>query len=180
MKPTPRTFLIVLAVTIAALVALVMSRPDAFRVERSVEIQAPAAAIYPLLDDFNQWPRWSPWENLDPKMKRTLSGAPRGVGAVYAWDGSDSVGAGRMEILEADPARKLVIKLDFSRPFEGHNTAEFTLEPQGDKATRVRWAMYGPSPLMAKLMGMFFDIDQAIGRDFEKGLATLKSAAEKP
>lgn len=179
MKATPKTLLIVLIVTIAALIGLVASRPDSFRVERGIDIQAPADKIYALLDDFRKWPQWSPWENLDPAMRRTLSGAERGVGAVYAWDGSDSVGAGRMEILQADAPGKLTIKLDFVKPFEGHNTAEFTLEPKGS-ATHVRWAMFGPSPFAAKFMGLFFDMDQAIGRDFEKGLGTLKAAAEKP
>ena len=82
-----------------------------------------------------------------------------------------------MEILEASP-QKVLVKLDFLKPFEAHNTAEFTLVPTGD-ATNVTWAMYGPSPFVSKLMGVFMNFDTMIGKDFEAGLASLKAAAEK-
>ena len=111
-------------------------------------------------------------------MKRTFSGAPSGKGSVYAWEGNSKVGAGRMEILESTPSNKLLIKLDFIKPFEGHNTAEYTLVPSGD-TTQVTWAMYGPAPYVSKLMGVFVSMDSMIGKDFEAGLANLKAAAEK-
>jgi uncharacterized protein YndB with AHSA1/START domain len=169
---------IVVAVLIAGVLGFAATRPDAFRVERAVTIKAPPAKIYPYLDDFNRWAVWSPWEKLDPSMKRTFSGAPSGKGAAYAWEGNSKVGAGRMEIIESRPASKLLIKLDFLEPFEGHNTAEYTLEPAGD-GTRVTWAMYGPAPYVSKLMGVFISMDKMIGKDFEAGLANLKAAAEK-
>ena len=111
-------------------------------------------------------------------MKRTFGGAPAGKGATYAWEGNGKAGAGRMEITESTPSSKIAIKLDFIKPFEGHNVAEFTLQPQGD-ATQVTWAMHGPSPYIAKLMGLFFNMEQMIGKDFEAGLANLKTATEK-
>jgi hypothetical protein len=83
---------------------------------------------------------------------------------------------GRMEIIEAAPA-KVAIKLDFIRPFEGHNIAEFTMEPKGDSTT-VTWAMHGPNSFLGKLMSVFIDLDDMIGKDFEAGLANLKSIAE--
>jgi hypothetical protein len=131
----------------------------------------------PLIEDFRNWRSWSPWERLDPDMKRTYSGAQSGRGAVYEWAGNSDVAQGRMEITGADPPR-VTIKLDFLEPFEAHNVAEFTLQPAGS-ATTVRWSMDGPTPYMAKLMGVFIDMDAMIGRDFEAGLANLKSAAEK-
>jgi carbon monoxide dehydrogenase subunit G len=171
-----------IALVILALIAVLLiygaTRPDTFRVERTTRIQAPAAKIFPLIDDFHRWNAWSPYEKLDPGMKRTFGGAPTGKGATYAWEGNDKAGAGRMEITESTPASKIAIKLDFIKPFEGHNVAEFTLQPQGD-ATQVTWAMHGPSPYIAKLMGIFFNMDQMIGKDFEAGLANLKTATEK-
>lgn len=169
--------LVVLAL-IAVLLIYAATRPDTFRVERTARIQAPADKIHPLIDDFHRWSTWSPYEKLEPDMKRTFGGAPAGKGATYAWEGKDKAGAGRMEITESTPASKVAIKLDFIKPFEGHNVAEFTLQPQGD-ATQVTWAMYGPSPYMAKLMGIFFNMDTMIGKDFEVGLANLKTATEK-
>jgi uncharacterized protein YndB with AHSA1/START domain len=169
---------LVVVVLIAGVLGFAATRPDAFRVERAVTIKAPPGKIYPYLDDFNRWAAWSPWEKLDPAMKRTFSGAPSGKGAAYAWAGNSKVGAGRMEIIESTPASKLLIKLDFLEPFEGHNTADFTLEPAGDD-TKVTWAMVGPAPYISKLMGVFVNMDKMIGKDFEAGLANLKAAAEK-
>lgn len=173
-----KTIAIVVVVLIAGVLVFAATRPDAFRVERSVSIKAPPEKIYPYFDDFNRWAVWSPWEKLDPAMKRTFSGAPAGKGAVYAWQGNSKVGEGRMEILESSPSKKLLIKLDFIKPFEGHNTAEYTLTPSGD-TTQVTWAMYGPSTYVTKLMGVFVSMDSMIGKDFETGLANLKAAAEK-
>ena len=112
-------------------------------------------------------------------MKRTLSGAAQGLGAVYEWDGNKAVGAGRMEIIDAPAPHKLTMKLDFLRPFVGHNRAEYTFTPTAAGGTQVTWAMTGPSPFVQKLMGVFVDMDNMIGRDFATGLANLKALAEK-
>ncbi|HEX4235459.1 MAG TPA: SRPBCC family protein [Caldimonas sp.] len=173
-----QTVLIVIAVLIVGVLVAAAMRPSDFTVQRSASIAAAPAKIYPFLVDFHQWPAWSPWEKLDPGMKRTHSGAPSGPGAVYAWEGSSKVGAGRMEIKDAAAASKVLIQLDFLRPFEAHNITEFTLAPRAD-ATEVTWQMRGPAPFVSKVMGLFVNMDKMIGKDFEKGLANLKAAAEK-
>lgn len=169
---------VVLAIAIAAILILAATRPDRFSVQRATTVKAPAEAIFPLISDFHQWGGWSPYEHKDPAMKRTYSGAASGKGAVYAWDGNRNVGSGRMEILDASAPSKIVIKLDFFTPFEGHNTAEFTMLPQGD-GTSLRWLMYGPASFMSKLMQVFMNIDNMVGKDFEVGLANLKRLTEK-
>lgn len=170
--------LLAMLVLVAVVLVLAALRPDSFRIERSVIVQAPPQAIYPQIADFRRWQAWSPYENLDPAMRRSYEGAERGLGAVYAWDG-DKSGAGRMEIVEAAEASLVRIRLDFLRPFKARNTAEFLLTPEGE-GTRLSWAMYGPDPYVGKLMGLFFDRDTMIGKDFEKGLASLKALAEMP
>ena len=110
-------------------------------------------------------------------MRREHGGAPRGVGAVYAWDGNRHVGAGRMEIIESAAPSRVRIKLDFIRPFEGHNVADFTLVPEAG-GTRVTWRMSGPAPLMSRVMQVVMDMDAMIGKDFEAGLAALKTRVE--
>jgi hypothetical protein len=170
--------LAVLAVAVVAILACATTKPDTFRVQRSATIKAPADKIFPFINDFHAWTAWSPYEKRDPDMKRTFGGAPSGKGATYAWDGNKNVGDGSMEILDAPASSRVTIKLDFSRPFEGHNTAEFTLEPQG-ATTKVTWAMNGPVPLIGKVMHVFIDMDNMIGKDFETGLASLKAIAEK-
>jgi len=170
--------LVVVAVLVVGVLVVAAVRPDDFSVQRSASIQAPPEKIYPMLADFRQWPAWSPWEKLDPEMKRTLGGPASGPGATYAWQGSSKVGAGRMEIKEVTAPAQVRIQLDFIKPFEGHNVTDFTLVPRGD-TTEVTWLMRGPAPFVSKLMGVFVDMDKMIGKDFEAGLANLKAAAEK-
>ena len=173
--------LIVLLIAAAAIAALLISaslRPDAFRIERAIQIAAAPEKVFALIDSFHQWPHWSPWENLDPALTRSYDGPEAGRGAIYAWDGNNKVGNGRMEILESTPATKIIIKLDFFKPFEAHNTAEFTLTAQ-DGGTQVTWAMFGPNNFIAKLMQTFISMDKMVGKQFEQGLAQMKAAAEK-
>ena len=168
----------VVVVAVAAILIYAATKPDSFRVQRSATMNAPAEKIFPYLEGLKRWTEWSPYEGRDPQMKRAYSGADSGKGAVYEWDGNDNVGKGRMEIVDSKPPSKVVIKLDFLKPFEGHNTAELTVEPKGGQ-TIVTWAMYGPSTFMTKLIGTFMDMDDMIGRDFAAGLAKLKTVVEK-
>ena len=169
---------LILAVAIAAVLVMAMTKSGTLRVQRSISIQAPPERIFPLLSDFHQWLHWSPYEQKDLAMKRSYQGAANGEGAVYAWNGDKNVGSGRMEILEASAPQKIVIKLDFFTPFEGHNTAEFTMLPQGD-GTHVTWLMHGPARFMTRLIQVFMNLDNMIGKDFEAGLANLKTITEK-
>jgi uncharacterized protein YndB with AHSA1/START domain len=168
---------IVLATAIAIVLILAASKADTFSVQRATTVQAPAEKIFPLINDFHQWGTWSPYETRDPAMKRSYSGATSGKGAIYGWEGNKNVGAGRMEILDTSAPAKIVIKLDFLKPFEGHNIAEFTMLPQGD-ATTVTWVMHGPAPFTSRLMQVFMNLDRMIGKDFEVGLANLKRLTE--
>ena len=165
------------AAGVAILLLVASMKPDTLRVERSARIDAPPQEIFPLIEDFRRWGPWSPYERRDPAMKRSYGGAERGEGAVYAWEGNRDIGKGRMEIVESVPPSRVALKLDFAEPFEAHNVVQFTLEPEG-AATRVTWAMQGPSSFVSKLMSVFIDMDDMIGRDFEAGLANLKAIAE--
>ena len=169
---------IVLVIAIVAVLILAATKPDRFSVRRAALINAPADKVFPLIADFHEWRKWSPWEDRDPELKRTYGGAARGKGAVYAWEGNRNVGSGRMEILEAESPSLVKIRLDFLKPFEAHNIAEFTMLPQGN-ATNLNWVMSGPAPFMSKLMQVFMSFDKMIGKDFEAGLARIKSVSEK-
>jgi carbon monoxide dehydrogenase subunit G len=162
---------------IASLLIYAATKPDTFRIQRSASINAPAEKIFPFIDDFRKWVDWSPWEKMDPELKRSFSAAASGQGSVYEWEGQ-KVGQGRMEIAKISPPTNILIDLDFLKPFGAHNIAEFTLEPGGNSTT-VTWAMYGPSPYIAKLMHVFSSMDRMVGKDFEAGLANLKAIAEK-
>jgi uncharacterized protein YndB with AHSA1/START domain len=170
------TIIAAIVVLAAAVLIVAALRPNTFRVQRTASIKAPPEKIFPLINDLHRFNSWNPYEKMDPQIKGSYSGASAGKGAAYAWE-STKVGTGRMEIVDTAPPSKVVMKLDFLKPFEGHNTAEFTLEPQAE-ATIVTWAMYGPAGFVPKLMGLFIGMDTMIGKSFESGLANLKAAAE--
>jgi hypothetical protein len=173
-----KTIAIIVAVLIAAVLIFAATKPDTFHVQRAASIKAPPERIFALINDFNRWGAWSPWEKKDPAMKRTFGAVTSGKGAVYAWEGNKDVGQGRMEIAESVASSRLTLKLDFVKPFEAHNLVEFTLEPRGE-ATSITWAMQGDTPYFAKIIHVFFDMDKMVGKDFEAGLASLKAIAEK-
>jgi uncharacterized protein YndB with AHSA1/START domain len=173
-----KLILIAFIVLIAIALFLASTKPDTFRIERSINIKAPPEKIFPLIANFHEMKKWSAWEKVDPNMQRSITGPDSGIGAMYAWDGNKEIGQGSMEILEATPSSRVLIKIDFYKPFEAHNTVEFTLTPQGESTT-VSNAMYGPNPFVSKLMSLVFSMDKMVGPKFEEGLASLKAIAEK-
>ncbi len=169
---------LIIVVAIAGILILAATKPDTFAVQRSISIKAPPEKVFPLINDFKRWGAWSPWEKKDPAMKRTYGAVTSGKGAHYGWEGNSDVGQGSMDITDSVPSSKVALKLDFVKPFEGHNTVDFTLQPTGEM-TNVTWAMRGPAPFVTKVMQVFCNMDTMIGKDFESGLANLKTAAEK-
>ncbi len=169
--------LIAIGVAVLALLAYAAARPDEFAVERRLRIAAPAEKVWPLVSELRSFNRWNPYERKDPLIKSQYAGAVSGVGSRYAWE-SDKVGTGSMEITGQQPGRAVQLKLDFVKPFEAHNHAEFALQPTPDGATEVRWSMRGPANFISKLMGVVIDMDKMVGRDFEDGLRNLQQLAE--
>jgi len=171
------TILIVLAVAIFMFVIIVALRPADFRITRTATVSAPASLVFALVNDLHEWEIWSPWEKMDPALKKTFEGPSAGTGAKYSWAGSNKVGEGRMTITESRPSELVLIQLEFLKPFKATHTVEFTFKPEGNQ-TVVAWSMFGKNNFMAKAFHLFVDFDRMIGGDFEKGLAQMKSAAE--
>ncbi|MDE1160942.1 MAG: SRPBCC family protein [Acidobacteriaceae bacterium] len=168
-------------VTLVVIVVLIAAsqKPDTYRVERGIDINAPSSKVAPLVQDFHYFALWSPWQHLDPKMKETYSGAASGVGAVLAWEGNKDAGSGRMEILRAVPL-ETDVKLDFYKPFESSSSVTYTMTPLASGGTHVVWSMSGAMHLPEKVMCLFKNMDAMIGPDFERGLAKMKQVAEDP
>lgn len=169
--------LIGLAVVGVALVVFIAMQPDGFRVARTTMVNAPASDVFAQVNDFHKWAVWSPFEKLDPAMKKTFSGVPDGEGAVYGWSGNDKAGEGSMTIVESRPGRTIRMTLAFIRPFKVTNEVVFTFEAEGEK-TKVTWAMTGQRNFMFKAVGLLMNMDKTVGGEFEKGLADLKSVSE--
>jgi Polyketide cyclase / dehydrase and lipid transport len=166
-----------LAVLIGIFVAIVAMQPSAFRIERSATMSAPAAAAFAQVNDFHNWDGWSPWAKLDPTMKQTYEGSAAGTGAKYSWLGNKQVGEGRMAITESRPNEFIRIDLQFIQPFKASNISEFSFKPDGQKTT-VTWSMTGTKNFIFKAMGLFMSMDKMVGKDFEKGLASIREIVE--
>ncbi len=167
----------VLAVLILGFVAFVATRPGEFVIKRKTTIAAAPAVIFPIVSDLHNFAKWSPWNELDPKMATAFEGAPAGVGQIYAWKGNDQVGEGRMTITQSRPNELLSMKLEFLKPFEATNTTSIALV--AGPSTEVTWKMEGKNNFMSKAAGVFMNMDEMIGKDFDKGLAKLKTVAEE-
>jgi hypothetical protein len=166
-----------LGVLIAVFLGFVATRPNAFHVERTAVMMAPPKTAFALVNDFHNWAGWSPWEKLDPAMKKVFEGAAAGTGAGYYWNGNDQVGEGRMTITESKPDEKVLIKLKFLKPFPSTNVTTFSFAAQG-QSTRVTWAMDGEHNFFSKAFSLVKSMDAMIGKDFEKGLQQMKDLAE--
>jgi hypothetical protein len=162
---------------VGGLLILAAMRPDTFRVQRSASIQAPPEKIFPLINDLKRFNAWNPFDKKDPNLKGSYSGAASGKGAAYAFEGNKDVGRGSLEIIDSVPASEVRMSLHMLAPMEARNVVEFSLKPDG-QATRVTWSMQGPMPFVAKIFGIFCDMDGMIGKEFESGLANLKAIVE--
>jgi carbon monoxide dehydrogenase subunit G len=172
-------FLYAIAALVAAVLLFAATRPSAFRIQRSTSINAPPEAVFAFIDDFHRWRAWSPYESLDPAMQRSYGGAASGKRATYAWEGNSRAGAGNMEIVESLVPSRIALRLEMIKPFAAVNLVEFTLLAQAG-GTHLTWAMSGSNGFIARLMGLFFNVDKMVGTQFEHGLARLKALAERP
>ncbi len=163
---------------VGGVLAAASLKPAVFRVQRSILVNAPPERIAPHINDLKTWGQWSPWEKIDPDMHREYAGADSGVGARYAWEGDANIGAGRIEIIEST-REKIAMNLDFLRPMESHNVAEFLMTPEGN-GTKLTWAMQGDNTFVGKIVQVFFSMDEMVGKPFDEGLRNLKRLAEEP
>ena len=168
-----------LAVLIVIVLVMAATRPNDFRIERSVRIGAPPERIFAMVNDLAEWKHWSPWEKKDPAMAREFSASTVGLGATYAWRGNREVGEGRMTVIESQAPVRFRLRMEFLAPFKATHEAAFELKSEGS-ATHVSWAMTGRHPFIGKIMCLFFNMDRMVGRDFEAGLAALRERAEQP
>jgi uncharacterized protein YndB with AHSA1/START domain len=170
---------ILLAIALIAILFFVViaGRPDEFTVSRSANIAAPPEKVFPLVNDLHKWTLWSPWAKLDPNAKNSFAGADSGVGAAMSWSGNKKVGEGRMTITESNVNELIRFTLEFMKPFEATNAAEFTFKADGNQ-TLVTWGMSGKNNFFFKAFGLFMNCDDMVGKDFEKGLTAMKAVVE--
>ena len=169
--------LIIVAIAVIAFVIFVASRPSEFSVTRSARIPAATTEVFEHVNDLHKWEAWSPWARLDPAAKNSFDGPSAGTGASMSWSGNNKVGQGKMTITESRPNGLIRFRLEFLKPFQATNTAEFTFSPEGNQ-TAVTWTMSGKNNFMFKAMGLFMNCDKMVGGQFEQGLANLSSVTQ--
>ncbi|HEX5399182.1 MAG TPA: SRPBCC family protein [Verrucomicrobiae bacterium] len=169
--------LLAIAFILLLLFILITGQPDEFKVTRTTKIAVPSAAVFPQVNELRKWEAWSPWAKLDPDAKSIFEGPASGIGSAMAWAGNKKIGEGSMTITESRTDELIRIKLEFLKPFKATNTAEFLFKPDGNQTT-VTWSMTGTNNFFFKVFSLFMNCDDMAGRDFEKGLAAMKSVAE--
>jgi len=167
------TIIVGLAIVVLIVLGIAATRSPIMRVERYATIPAPAEKIFPLINNLREWQAWSPWERLDPALKRKYGGAEAGKGATYEWEGNKQAGKGRMQVVESVEPRSIVLDLHFLKPWESRGRIEFLLRPT-EAGTEVVWTMESPRTFMTKLVCVFINMERMVGRDFESGLARLR------
>lgn len=178
MAKTLITLAVLLVLALGTLLAMAATKPDTFRFQRSITIAASPDKIHPLINDMRRFNTWNPYNKKDPAMKTTYRGPQAGPGAAYDFDGDGNVGKGTIQIIEPSGPSTVSMRLDMTAPMNASNLIDFTLHPHAS-GTQVTWAMHGPSPFVTKVMHTLFNMDKMIGRDFDAGLADLKTLAER-
>ena len=173
-----KKILIAFVVLVAGFAGVVAMQPSEFKVERTATIDAPAADVFAQVNDLHKWDAWSPWAKLDPDAKVGFEGPPEGQGSVFTWSGSDQIGEGRMTVAESRPNEQIKLDVEFVKPFEGKSASEFTFKPEGNQ-TAVTWSMSGEHNFIGKAMCLIMNGRKMMGGEMEKGLAQLKTVAER-
>jgi uncharacterized protein YndB with AHSA1/START domain len=173
-----KLILVGLVAVLAIFLIVVAMRPSDFRITRSATIAAPPAVVFEQINNLQKWNAWSPWARLDPNATNTFDGPAAGVGASMAWAGNHEVGEGHMTITESQPEQRILMDLEFVKPFEARNLTEFAFSPQGEDRTVVTWSMSGRNNFIGKAASLIFNCEKMVGGQFEQGFTNLKAIVE--
>ncbi|HWB62899.1 MAG TPA: SRPBCC family protein, partial [Chitinophagales bacterium] len=160
---------ILIALAVIAVIAgiVIYFLPKEYKTAESVEINKPVNVVYAEISDFSQWNKWSPWYELEPSEKVTVSGAPGQAGHKMCWEGNKT-GTGCMELNGAETDKTVDMSLHFIKPFEATAQSHFVLEGAGGK-TKITWVTTGGLPFpIGRLMGS--SIDKNLHKDMAHGL----------
>jgi uncharacterized protein YndB with AHSA1/START domain len=168
---------LVVFVLIVVLLVFAATKPNSFRVQRSIAIHAPQEKVFSLINDLHAWDAWSEDAGA-ATVPKIYAGSASGIGATAEWHGTGRAGDARMTITESVAPSKVVVEVDWRRPFEARNLNEFNIQVRGDD-TQVTWSILASNLYSMKLIGIFVDMQSEFGKHMESGLENLKNAAEK-
>jgi uncharacterized protein YndB with AHSA1/START domain len=171
-------FLYILAVIIAILLLLIAFAPKKYNVHRSITIQKVRPEVFQYLKLMRNQDHWSPWMKRDPGMKQTFTGEDGNIGFMTQWESDHKqVGHGEQEIVKLEENRRIESALRFLKPWKSESSGYFDLQDL-DGGTKVTWVFHGTNKPPMNVMMLFYNMDKAVGKDFEEGLAQLKKVLE--
>ena len=173
-----KKILITIVAVIALFLIVVAVQPGSFSVQRSSLIEAKPEELFAQVNDHRNFVKWNPFNELDPDVVNTFSGAESGVGAVCSWKGNSKIGAGSSTIIESKPHELVRLRMDWKEPMESTSKVDFTFEVKEGK-TLVTWKLYGPQNFAGKAFSLFMSPEKMCEPMFEKGLADLAKIVEK-
>ena len=162
---------------IALLIIISFLLPRTYKVERSIAISSKPEVIYGLTSNFKLWKLWVPWtKEIDSTAVFEMQSEPARIGTSWKWNGK-ILGQGEMILTELIPGQLVGYKLSFD---EGkyQSRGRMIIERKQD-SVKVSWIDEGDlgyNPI-GRFMGLF--MERMMAPDFEKGLAKLKTLAEK-
>lgn len=171
-------FVYIIAVIIAVFIVLAAFAPRKYNMSRNIVIQKSRPEVFQYLKLMKNQDHWSPWKKRDPNMKQTFTGEDGTIGFISHWDSDHKqVGAGEQEILKLEENRRVESALRFLKPWKSESNGYFDLE-DADGGTKVTWGFYGTNKIPFNVMMLFYNMDKAVGKDFEEGLTDLKKVLE--
>jgi uncharacterized protein YndB with AHSA1/START domain len=162
---------------IVLLLLFAATKPNSFRVQRSITMHAPQERVFALINDLHAWDAWSA-DNDGGTVAKIYTGPASGKGAMAEWDAAGRAGSAKMLITESVPPSRVSVNVDWRKPFEAHNLNEFTMQPRGEEI-EITWNIQASNSYSMKLIGIFVNMKSEFAKHMDSGLTNLKNAAEK-
>jgi len=157
---------------------LTLIAPKSYDVKRSVEIARPTSEVFEYIKYLKNNDTWSPWARKDPNMEKKFTGTDGEVGAISYWNGNKDVGEGEQEITKIIPGERIEGELRFLKPWKSTSDCYLDVEKGTNNGTKVSWGFKGNNKFPMNIMMLFMSMDKMVGKDFEEGLASLKTQLE--
>ncbi|MCF8274314.1 MAG: SRPBCC family protein [Flavobacteriaceae bacterium] len=172
-------FFIISLLIVAIIVILNFIAPNDYIISKSIVIDKPHFAVFDYLKLIKNQDHWSPWKKRDPYMKQEFYGVDGEVGFIAKWQGNSDVGIGEQEITSISKNDKIETTLTFFKPWKSKSQSVIITEDLGRMETKVTWIFSGKNEFPSNVFMLFYDLDKAVGKDFEEGLKNLKALLEK-
>jgi hypothetical protein len=173
MKKVLRFLLILIVILFVGYLILCIATPAQMTVVKSTTINAPKNVVWNQMVDLENQQNWSPWKEMDPSIKTTITGPAGEVGQKSAWTSEDNVGDMTISTVAGDSMR---YDLHFVKPFEGKAVGWVTVSGE-DGAVVATNGYSGESGFWMRGLSALFG-KRMMEKTLERGLELLKDYVE--